>query len=1721
MIRKIPLLLSVLTILFGTVHTQAAVKLGAVLKGNQTVKGTNNLKGGGLIAWNNYSSVDPNIFSHDLYSEKLTVLKSGHYLIAVTLPIESAVGQRATQRAILKVNGNAGHRYMLGQSSYARNSGGHTEGSSHFAGMIWLKEGSVLTLDAVDIAGNGNNRFLRTATMYVEKVQGSRNVFNASATAIEAGDNLNVAEDTEGRNLVWTGMRINGAFGFVKATPAPGITLKEDGQYLVYTNIPLEGSVGRASVGLAVTLDDEIVSGARGQQGYIRNSNGHKFSSIHFSGVINATAGQVLQVETVQLAQAGTIKVQNGKAASIFIEKLGDNGLFADTFSGTVSEENNENLNPNQRTALALDGASGEFDPVSDDAHFSNEGDSEENIVIKKAGSYLVNVNSVFEGGNARANPRLSVQVNGQSISGAESTAHYIRHSNGHSESSGSLVTILNDLKVDDVVTVSVQREGNGGIVTAPEDGMVSLIYRESYSAGEGETSAPKIASFEGLGIDGFSAKLENFGLSVDAATLKAKVNGADAEIKSSTEEGATMITYAFPTIPEPLSKHDVNLSFSDSAGNAHSLDLTFAITVNYKGIPAGFASNSVDMDKRGFIANVSQISTVQTEGPNNIHGGNIAGAEKQLAGEYLNPNDLDDNDNPRPYLNEADPEAWEGWTIIPTDVEGVINWNQDEGGQAGAFGDEQTIPQIPGWGDSSDGIVAEILTYLELERGFHQLGVNSDDGFSLSFGPNPKDVLGVVAGQFNGNRGASDTLFNIVVPEDGLYPARLLWWEGGGGANIEFFSIKNGRKILVNSDDPDAIKAYRSGKAAPYISRVHPGGELSQTIEIDITNGDDSVDKTSVSTKLNGEALDAKVTSTDTGVTISYDHGDYITAGSHTVELTYKESNGTERVRNFSFNIPKGRINILADGPFYFFPFDETEGTTVASSIGNKNGNLFAGPELGVPALFPNGVGTAVRLDGSKDQAIRVPDSPEMNTGGSWPKPEKSWEFWIKPESLAGDGTQILWEQGGATRGVSIYIQRAEDNAADESTLHMMAWNRAQTVWGGVLNQVGGDGITAVSTTIKENGIYHIAFVMDGDTEPDGLEGTLTGYINGKQFGQVDGVHQLYAHGDDSAFGNLWTNAVTHDGDLPGTGANGFTGVIDDAAFYNLALTEEQVLAHFEDGFVGSVPDKIEITGQPQDAAVEENSLATFTVDISAMPVIDVKWFVNGEEVATDAVLTSSSLSIVATEANSGSKVKAELTNKNGSISTTEAILTTIVDKDAPAITSISAYAGTLNTIIISFNEPLNADNAANAANYKIDGLEVSAAELDEDGTTVTLTTAQQTAGDYSVAISGVTDLSSRANAFEGSVSFKSVVDYAMEIIADGPIIYWKLGETEGDIAADQMGIRTGKYVSANQTKLPTLNVASLVSSSSDGAVHFDPENNQRINIGDHKLMNTGTFKQKTFEFWFKADALPQAKDDVPYQTKMVLWEQGGGWKGLRFYLNATDSADSPQKADLYFMANSHIGGGATSNSDNWTAPPLDLRWGGSTDERGPANHFGYEDSVPVFVKSEVEVGEVYHVVGIIDGDSEGLDGKLQLYVNGKLADEKGGVSQLYSHGNDAGIGGINAGTIFHDEIADGALLTDPYFFNGSIDEVAQYNLVLTAEQIAGHYEVGTTTAAPASPPTVSVARNADGTVTVTFEGTLQSAPTVNGPWTDVAGESPLNLTPDQAAQFGRAVRK
>jgi len=92
----------------------------------------------------------------------------------------------------------------------------------------------------------------------------------------------------------------------------------------------------------------------------------------------------------------------------------------------------------------------------------------------------------------------------------------------------------------------------------------------------------------------------------------------------------------------------------------------------------------------------------------------------------------------------------------------------------------------------------------------------------------------------------------------------------------------------------------------------------------------------------------------------------------------------------------------------------------------------------------------------------------------------------------------------------------------------------------------------------------------------------------------------------------------------------------------------------------------------------------------------------------------------------------------------------------------------------------------------------------------------------------------------------------------------------------------------------------------------------------------------------------------------------------------------------------------------------------------------------------------------------------------------------------------------------------TDPMGAGSVMHKWATYNVALTDAEIAALAAA----AGGGDAPSISVVRNADGSLTVTFDGKLQAAPTVNGPWQDVDGDSPYTLNPDQEQVFGRAVK-
>jgi hypothetical protein len=102
----------------------------------------------------------------------------------------------------------------------------------------------------------------------------------------------------------------------------------------------------------------------------------------------------------------------------------------------------------------------------------------------------------------------------------------------------------------------------------------------------------------------------------------------------------------------------------------------------------------------------------------------------------------------------------------------------------------------------------------------------------------------------------------------------------------------------------------------------------------------------------------------------------------------------------------------------------------------------------------------------------------------------------------------------------------------------------------------------------------------------------------------------------------------------------------------------------------------------------------------------------------------------------------------------------------------------------------------------------------------------------------------------------------YASAVTADGPVSYWRLGETAGTAAADQRSANPGTYRGS-----PGLGSASLVASdTSDRAVTFDGADDT-VDVPDSNSLDLTT--GLTIEAWIKPSLLPAAGQFASVVTK------------------------------------------------------------------------------------------------------------------------------------------------------------------------------------------------------------------------------------------------------------
>jgi len=317
------------------------------------------------------------------------------------------------------------------------------------------------------------------------------------------------------------------------------------------------------------------------------------------------------------------------------------------------------------------------------------------------------------------------------------------------------------------------------------------------------------------------------------------------------------------------------------------------------------------------------------------------AKSEAAIAGQLK-----DGDGNPLPNL--ADPTS-QGAALAPSsspdpenasiafDIEGVINLNKVEGGAIGAFVDDLLFPGIPATDGSTEGFATEFVTFLDLPAGTITMGVTSDDGFQVRAGLLDDFFLGTSLGEFSGGRGAAETAFSFVIPEAGVYPFRMTYEQGGGDANVEWYTIAtDGTKTLINDVANGGVKAYRSATVKakdPYIASVSPvpgprqQNKVAKSFSVVLHDGDTSaIDDATIDLKIDGKAVTSKVRDGKT-VTLTYNFdGLQFPSENHTASLTFKGAGGFSRTESWSFRNIK---NVILPNPVVTENFDSyAEGT-------------------------------------------------------------------------------------------------------------------------------------------------------------------------------------------------------------------------------------------------------------------------------------------------------------------------------------------------------------------------------------------------------------------------------------------------------------------------------------------------------------------------------------------------------------------------------------------------------------------------------------------------------------------------------------------------------------------------------------------------------------------------------------------------------------------------
>lgn len=243
------------------------------------------------------------------------------------------------------------------------------------------------------------------------------------------------------------------------------LVVDQDGDYFVSANLevntPGTKDGNRSAVEMRIRVNGILQDVGGGNSGYIRNDSEHYEASNSLAVLLeDLSADDFIEIfvernTSLNLAMTGTL--------AVYAEHIDDS---SETVFNATATETTYGTDLNQSSPYEMKWIEGRKDTGFTHSDISDS----EDLTLDAAGKYLVAVNVPIASSIQRANIKGKVLLDGSQVIGAEFKQGYIRNGSSHNNSSIHWFGVVESTLPNQVLSVTVEREGLGGVVTLGGD---------------------------------------------------------------------------------------------------------------------------------------------------------------------------------------------------------------------------------------------------------------------------------------------------------------------------------------------------------------------------------------------------------------------------------------------------------------------------------------------------------------------------------------------------------------------------------------------------------------------------------------------------------------------------------------------------------------------------------------------------------------------------------------------------------------------------------------------------------------------------------------------------------------------------------------------------------------------------------------------------------------------------------------------------------------------------------------------------------------------------------------------------------------------------------------------------------------------------------------------------------------------------------------------------